>query len=101
MPFDEHRFSHIFIKLYNRMYTMEEFKYLPPKYSYALKDLAIDFGVFERFDVASMVSGSTNMSMTTNSGFNMYFNDSLKEKEVSFPLSPIMEQRAPLTLPPS
>lgn len=72
---------------------MEDYKYLPPKYSYALKDLASDFGVFERMDVASMISGSTNLSMTTTSGFNVNFNDPpLKEKEVAFPLSPIKEQ---------
>ena len=83
---------------------MEEFKYLPPKYSYAMKDLASDFGVFERADVSSVISGSTNMSMTTASGFNVNFNNSykddtssmFKEKDItSFPLSPIMEQRGP------
>ena len=79
---------------------MEEFKYLPPKYSYAMKDLATDYGVFERMDVASMISGSTNMSMTTASGFNVNFNNDttsmFKEKDfTSFPLSPIKEQRGP------
>jgi len=69
----------------------EEYKYLPPKFSYALKDLATDFGVFERADVSSIVSASSNMSMTTASGFNMQFND---QKEVSYPLSPIKEQRS-------
>ena len=64
------------MKLYNRMFTMEEYKYLPPKYSFAMKDLATDFGVFERADVNSMISGSTNMSVTTTSGFNINFNDS-------------------------
>jgi hypothetical protein len=54
---------------------MEEFKYLPPKFSYAMKDLAIDYGIFERADVSSLISGSTNLSMTTTSGFNMNFND--------------------------
>jgi hypothetical protein len=67
VPFDEIRFQHIFSKLYNRMFTMEDYKYLPPKYSYSMKDLATDFGVFERTDVVSMHSGSTN---TTASGFN-------------------------------
>ena len=58
------------------MFTMEEYKYLPPKYSFSLKDLATDLGVFERTDVNSMISGSTNMSVTTTSGFNVNFNDS-------------------------
>lgn len=90
---------------------MEEFKYLPPKYSYAMKDLACDYGVFERADVSSVISGSTNMSMTTASGFNVNFNSTkdrdrdgladmsslmLKDKDfTSFPLSPIKEQRGP------
>ena len=63
----------IFSKLYNRMYIMEDYKYLPPKYSYALKDLASDLGIFEKADVQSMVSGSTNLSITTASGFNQNF----------------------------
>lgn len=80
---------------------MEEFKYLPPKYSYSMKDLATDFGVYERTDVSSVISGSTNMSMTTASGFNVNFNNEpnnmmLKEKDfTSYPLSPIREQRGP------
>lgn len=71
---------------------MEDFKYLPPKFSFSLKDLATDYGVFERGDVSSMISGSTNMSMTTASGFNVNFNEpSFREKEINFPLSPIKE----------
>jgi hypothetical protein len=57
------------------MFTMEENKYLPPKYSFALKDLAMDSGVFEKFDVHSMISGSTNLTMTTTSGFNTNFSN--------------------------
>jgi hypothetical protein len=76
---------------------MEEFKYLPPKYSYAMKDLAVDYGIFERMDVSSVISGSTSLTMTTTSGFNANFNNDnqsliLKEKDyTSFPLSPIKE----------
>jgi hypothetical protein len=82
----------------------EDFKYLPPKFSYALKDLATDLGVFERADVASIISsGSTSLSMTTTSGFNMNFNNDqstnqsvtammLKnERDHAFHLSPIKE----------
>ncbi len=79
MPFDEHRFQSIFMKLYLRLFREEEFKYLPPKFSYALKDLASDLGVFERAgDVSSIMSGgSTNLSMTTTSGFNLNFKDEM------------------------
>ncbi len=96
------------MKLYNRLFTQEEFKYLPPKFSYALKDLASDLGIFERADVSSMISGgSTSLSMTTTSGFNLNFNNTggassgpadpammmlRNEREGSFPLSPIKEQ---------
>ena len=106
MPFDDHRFQQIFIKLYNRLFMQEDYKYLPPKFSYALKDLASDLGVFERADVASIISsGSTSLSMTTTSGFNMNFNNNdqtssssvtammLKnERDHAFHLSPIKEQ---------
>ena len=104
VPFDDHRFQQIFIKLYNRLFTQEEFKYLPPKFSYALKDLASDLGIFERADVSSVISGgSTNMSMTSTSGFNMNFNEPpgsvtammlRNERELShqaYPLSVIKE----------
>ncbi len=76
---------------------MEDFKYLPPKFSYSMKDLATDYGIFERADVQSVISGSTNLSMTTTSGFNMNFNEppSLREKDLTqnFPLSPIKEMQ--------
>lgn len=106
VPFDDHRFQQIFIKLYNRLFMQEDYKYLPPKFSYALKDLASDLGVFERADVASIISsGSTSFSMSTTSGFNMNFNNNdqttsssvtammLKnERDHAFQLSPIKEQ---------
>ena len=78
------------------MFTMEDNKYLPPKYSYALKDLAADYDCFERADVTSMISGvSTNLSMASGSvGLNAVgpLNENVfKEKEITFPLSPIKE----------
>jgi hypothetical protein len=56
---------------------MEENKYLPPKYSYALRDLATDYGVFEKLDNQSVISGasSTNISIKTMSAFNMSMKD--------------------------
>lgn len=89
------------MKLYNRLFTQEDYKYLPPKFSYALKDLATDLGVFERADVSSIISGvSTNLSMTTTSGFNLNFRDDmsggqpvmLRNERDAFPLSVIKEQ---------
>ena len=45
--FDDIKFGKVLTKLYARMFSMEQFKYLPPKYSYALKDLAEFLGIFE------------------------------------------------------
>mmetsp|Transcript_3202 Transcript_3202/g.3122 ORF Transcript_3202/g.3122 Transcript_3202/m.3122 type:complete len:89 (-) Transcript_3202:1228-1494(-) len=48
--FDENRFRQLFNKLYSKLFLMEDQKYLPPKYSYALRDLAMDFGIFEKVE---------------------------------------------------
>lgn len=45
--FDDIKFGKVLTKLYARMFSMEQFKYLPPKYSYALKDIAEFLGIFE------------------------------------------------------
>lgn len=34
-------------KLYARMFSLEMNKQIPPKYSFALKDLAVFLGIFE------------------------------------------------------
>jgi hypothetical protein len=96
VPFDEHRFHNVFTKLYNRLFTMEDQKYLPPKYSYALKELASDYGIYERADVSSLISGSTNVStLSTTSGFIKNFSSSeggLKSDQAfSIPLKSISE----------
>ena len=45
--FDDIKFGKVLTKLYARMFSMEANKYLPPKYSFALKDLADFLGIFE------------------------------------------------------
>jgi hypothetical protein len=45
--FDDIKFGKVLTKLYARIFTMEQTKYLPPKFSYALKDLAEFLGIFE------------------------------------------------------
>lgn len=45
--FDDIKFGKVLTKLYARLYTMEQIKYLPPKYSFAMKDLAEYLGIFE------------------------------------------------------
>ena len=41
------KFGKVLTKLYARLYSCEEHKYMPPKYSFALKDLAVFLGIFE------------------------------------------------------
>lgn len=63
-------------KLYARLYSSEEHKYLPPKYSFALKDLAVFLGIFEVSEDDLMAQRknlsetSSNLSYVTSSGFN-------------------------------
>ena len=45
--FDDIKFGKLLTKLYARLYSMEEFKYLPPKFSSSLKDLTSYLGIFE------------------------------------------------------
>jgi len=45
--FDDIKFGKVLTKLYARLFTMEKVKYLPPKFSYAMKDLAEFLGIFE------------------------------------------------------
>ena len=45
--FDDIKFGKVLTKLYGRMYSLEMNKQTPPKYSFALKDLAIYLGIFE------------------------------------------------------
>jgi len=45
--FDDIKFGKVLTKLYARLFSYEEQKYLPPKYSFACKDLAVFLGIFE------------------------------------------------------
>jgi hypothetical protein len=45
---------------------MEDQKHLPPKFSYAVKDLAEYFGVYEKVDSNALSSISSNLSFQSN-----------------------------------
>ncbi len=75
--FDDIKFGKVLTKLYARLFTMEKVKYLPPKYSYAMKDLAEFLGIFEitedqikqkRSD-GGLSDTSSNLSYVTQSAF--------------------------------
>lgn len=55
-----------FGKLYHKLFLMEQNKYLPPKFSYAFKDLAEFFGVFAKFDKQSLSTNSSHHSFVTH-----------------------------------
>ena len=50
---DTHVFSNYFCKLYSKLFKLDRNKYLPPKFSYSLKDLAEHFGVFREYSPAA------------------------------------------------
>ena len=68
-------------KLYARLYSLEQQKFLPPKYSFALKDLAVFLGIFElseedlkaqrqnSSETSSNLSNLSNVSYMTQSAF--------------------------------
>ena len=75
--FDDIKFGKVLTKLYARLFTMEKVKYLPPKYSYAMKDLAEFLGIFEitedqikqRRSDGGISDTSSNLSYVTQSAF--------------------------------
>ena len=63
---DEVKFGRYFCKFYRNLFKAEEQKHLPPKFSYAVRDLATFYGVFEKSEKAAMTSISSNVSFTSN-----------------------------------
>ena len=72
--FGELKFEKIFKKLYTRLSTNDNWKYLPPKFSYALKDLALFFGIFIEGEGKShnefLGSNTSNSSLKTINQIN-------------------------------
>ena len=74
--FDDIKFGKVLTKLYARLYSCEEHKHMPPKYSFALKDLAVFLGIFEvseddlKNQRKNQSETSSNLSHITSSGFN-------------------------------
>ncbi len=63
--FDDVSLAKYFKKFYERIVVLDENKYLAPRFSAALKDLAVHFGIFEspsRGLSPSASSTSSNMS---------------------------------------
>ncbi len=60
--FDGASFTKYFTKFYQRLFLMDETKYLAPKFSYALKDLATYCGIFEKVTHAPRSTSSSTSS---------------------------------------
>ncbi len=58
VPFDEQTFAHHFAKLYTRLLSYEGQKHMPPRFSFATRDLAEHYCVFEKLDEGSSLSSS-------------------------------------------
>ena len=73
--FDDIKFGKVLTKLYARLFSCEEHKHLPPKYSYAMKDLAVFLGFFELSEeelkqrLKNSSESSSNLSSVTATGF--------------------------------
>ena len=73
--FDDIKFGKVLTKLYARMFSCEEHKHLPPKFSFALKDLAVFLGIFEvseddlKKQRQNQSETSSNLSYMTQSAF--------------------------------
>jgi len=86
-PFGEDKFERVFKKLYNRLATNDNYKYLPPRFSYAMKDLAQFYGVFIDVDAKGgdqylMSQGSTS-SLSTISKLHSVTTTSTAKKPLS------------------
>ena len=72
--FDDIKFGKVLTKLYARLFTMEQTKYLPPKFSFSLKDLTEYLGIYEITEDqikkrGDMSESSSNYSYMTQSAF--------------------------------
>ena len=63
--FDDIKFGKVLTKLYARLFSMEDHKYMPPKYSFAMKDLAVFLGIFEVSE-EDLKAQRKNMSETSS-----------------------------------
>ena len=73
--FDDIKFGKVLTKLYARLFSMEQVKYLPPKFSHSMKDLTNFLGIYEiseeelRSQKDSVSETSSNLSHVTQGMF--------------------------------
>eukprot|EP00826_Nyctotherus_ovalis_P014699 TRINITY_DN14112_c0_g1_i8.p1 TRINITY_DN14112_c0_g1~~TRINITY_DN14112_c0_g1_i8.p1 ORF type:complete len:279 (+),score=36.95 TRINITY_DN14112_c0_g1_i8:150-986(+) len=58
-PFDDIKFSKYFARFYQKIIESDKSKHLPPKFSFALKDLAGYYGVFQQLSTEDSLSAVT------------------------------------------
>lgn len=78
-PFDDALLAKYFARFYQKLYQMDELKYLPPRFSYAMKDLATHYGIYEKapnHGPRSVSSASSNLSFQQIQFNNSPFTDS-------------------------
>ncbi len=68
--FDDGLLERYFTKFYQRLFSLEDDKHLPSKYSCALKELAMHYGIFEKLpDKRCGCNNSSTTSSTANLSF--------------------------------
>ena len=67
--FSETKFEDVFKKLYSKLSAHDNYKYLPPRFSYAVKDLAEYYGIFVGVEAKGgdtyLASQASSSSLTT------------------------------------
>lgn len=74
----------MFKKLYGRLSKNDNYKYLPPKFSYAMKDLAEYYGIFLDMDGRSSTNDFLSNNGSSSSLSTVKQLNSLKGRKKSF-----------------
>jgi len=76
---DQEIFKKYFTKFYFKLFELEDHKHLPPKFSYALKDLANFFDIFEKTSKTEEEFLKTGNSFSSDSSFTNRFKENLSQ----------------------
>jgi hypothetical protein len=86
-PFCWEKFEHVFKKLYQKLAYSDNSKYLPPRFSYAVKDLAEYYGIFIDVEAKGgdnyLASQASTSSLTTISKLHSATTTSTGKKQFS------------------
>ena len=72
-PIEPEKFQRGFTKLYKKLFKLEDQKYLPPKFSYSVKQMAVDLNIdnclaADISDTCSNISSASSINHSIVSG---------------------------------